>query len=351
MSTRAWEATDVTRELADQVVVLTGASSGIGRETALQFAGHGTSLALAARDQAALENLATEVERLGGSALVAPTDVSDPDQMQALAEQTIDRYGRIDTWINNAGVALYATVEDADPAELRRVVEVDLLGAMYGAKAALPHLRRTGGTLVNVASALGRRAVPLQAAYCAAKAGILGFSEALRLELRDGDPVQVVDVLPSSINTPLFSHARSRLGVLPRPIPPVYEPQVAAQAIVAAARRPVRQVTVGGAGRALELLQRLSPALTDRLLAGPGRAIDRQRTELPDDGQDNLDAPAPGPWDTTDQWSTTGQFGRRSATTSPYTTLFGLHPGRGRLVLGLAAAALILGARRGGRRQ
>ncbi len=335
----------MTKELADQVVVVTGASSGIGRQTAWEFARHGSRLALAARDREGLETLAAEVTRLGGTALVVPTDVSDPDQMQTLAEQTVAQFGRIDTWVNNAGVALYATVEDTDPAELRRVVEVNLLGAMYGAKAALPHLRRSGGTLINVSSALGRRAVPMQAAYCASKSGILGFSEALRLELRDGAPVQVVDVLPSSINTPLFTHARSRLGVLPRPIPPVYEPPVVAQAIVTAARHPVRQVTVGGAGRMLEYLQRLSPALTDRLLAGPGRAIGRQRTDLPDDGQDNLDTPAPGPRDTT------GQFGRWSFGTSLYTTGFGLHPERGRLGWGLAAALLLARLRRGGRRR
>lgn len=128
----------MTKELADQVVVVTGASSGISRQTAWEFARHGSRLALAARDREGLETLAAEVTRLGGTALVVPTDVSDPDQMQTLAEQTVAQFGRIDTWVNNAGVALYATVEDTDPAELRRVVEVNLLGAMYGRKPPSP---------------------------------------------------------------------------------------------------------------------------------------------------------------------------------------------------------------------
>lgn len=337
----------MVRSIVDQVVVLTGASSGIGRETALAFAQRGTRLVLAARNREALGTLAAEVERLGGVAHVVPTDVSDYDQVAALAAGTVERFGRIDTWINNAAVATYGSVAQTDVAEIRRVIEVNLLGQIHGVKAALPHLRQTGGgTIINVSSTLGKRAVPLQAAYCAAKHGVVAFDEALRMELRDaGVPVEIVDILPSSINTPIFEHARSKIGVLPRLLPPVYEPRVAAQAIVAVAEKPVRQVFVGGAGRLFELGQRLSPSLMDWYVRGPGRVISRQKTDRPDDRQDNLYAPVAGPG------RTTSRTGQRSKSTSLYTTALGLHPARGRVLTGIALAAAVVALRRVGRRR
>ena len=325
----------MVRCLSEQVIVLTGASSGIGRETALAFARRGAKLALAARNQDALDTLAAEVERLGGTPTVVPTDVSDFDQVVQLAARAAERFGRIDTWVNNASVSTYGFLEQMDVAEIRRVIEVNLLGEIHGMKAALPHLREDGGTIINVSSTLGKRAVPLQAAYCAAKHGVVAFGEALRLELRHAKvPVHVVDVLPSSVNTPLFEHARSKLGVLPRPIAPIYEPRVVAETIVAVAERPVRQVFAGGAGRLLEVGQRLSPSLVDRYLLGPGRIVAGQRTDQPDDGQDNLDEPSKG------SGQSTGQFGQESKSISLYTRAFGLHPVRGRL----AAAAVLAGA-------
>jgi NAD(P)-dependent dehydrogenase (short-subunit alcohol dehydrogenase family) len=222
----------MVRPVGEQIVVLTGASSGIGRETALEFGRRGATLVLAARNKEALDTLVAEVERLGGEAVAVPVDVGDFDQVTELAAQAVERFGRIDTWVNNASVSTYGTVEQMDVDEIRRVIEVNLLGEIHGMKAALPHLRRTGGTIINVSSTLGKRAVALQAAYCAAKHGVVAFGEALRLELRHAKvPVAVVDVLPSSINTPLFEHARSKLGVVPQPIPPVYEPRVVADAI------------------------------------------------------------------------------------------------------------------------
>jgi len=327
------------RNVADQVVVLTGASSGIGRETALRFASRGAKLVLAARNKEALEAVAAEVRRLGGEALVVPTDISDFDQVSELAARAVERFERIDTWINNASVSAYGTVEQMEVAELRRVVEINLLGPIHGMKVALPHLRHSGGTIINVSSTLGKRAVPLQAAYCSAKHGLVAFGEALRLELRhDKVPVRVVDVLPSSINTPLFENARSKMDVLPRPIPPIYEPRVVAETIVAVAERPVRQVFAGGAGRLLDVAQRVSPSLLDWYLLGPGRIFDGQRSDRPDAEQENLHQPSPG------LGRSTGQFGQKSKSTSLYTRVFGLHPALGRstaaLVLVGAAAAL-----------
>jgi NAD(P)-dependent dehydrogenase (short-subunit alcohol dehydrogenase family) len=336
----------MARQLAGHVVVLTGAGSGIGRETALEFARRGADLVLAARNEEALQSLGREVERLGGRMLAVSTDVGDYDQVTELASRAAERFGRIDTWVNNASVSTYGTVEQMEIAEIRRVVEVNLMGEIHGMKAALPYLRQTGGTIINVSSSLGKRAVPLQAAYCATKHGVVAFGEALRLELRnDQVPVHVVDILPSSINTPLFEHARSKMGVLPKPIPPVYEPRVVAWAIVSAALRPVRQVFAGGAGRLLDIGQRISPTLVDWYLSGPGRVVDKQVSGEPDDGLDNLDEPSRGAGETT------GRFGQRSKSTSLYTRWLSLHPARARSAAGLALIAALVLVRRVGRRR
>jgi short-subunit dehydrogenase len=334
-------------KLPDQpVVVITGASSGIGRETALMFALRGARLVLAARSDDALKTLSDEVHRLGGRAEIAICDVAEFDQVHRVAELAAHRFGRIDVWINNAAVSTYGTAEQMEIEEIHRVLHVNLFGQIHGMKAALPHLRLSHGTLINVTSVLGKRAAPLQAAYSAAKHGIIGFSEALRVELRHGNvPVDVVDVRPSGINTPLFEHARSKIGVRPQPIPPVYEPRTVAEAVLAAADKPVREVVVGAAGRMLEIGQRLSPALVDWYSLGPGKMIESQYTDAAGDGQDNLFAPMPG------TGRVAGQFGSRSKSTSLYTMVFGGHPARGRI----AAAVAILGAgwllRRAGNRR
>jgi NAD(P)-dependent dehydrogenase (short-subunit alcohol dehydrogenase family) len=344
-STESQKTESQKKELTDHVVVITGASSGIGRETALEFGRRGARVVAAARNQAALQTLADEIGRLGGEPLPVVTDVSDFDQVSALASRAADRFGHIDTWVNNAAVSTYGTVEQMDAAELHRVVEVNLMGEIYGMKAALPHLRRSGGSIINVSSALGERAIPLQAAYCAAKHGIVGFGESLRLELKaEHSPVRVVDVLPSSINTPLFSHARSKIGVKPKPVGRIYEPSVVAEAIIAAAKRPVRQVYAGFAGRLLAIGQRLSPRLTDWYLTGPGDAVAGQRTDQPDDRVDNLFTPSTGPG------STTGDFGQRSKSTSVYTRLLAPHPAIGRTATLAVIALAVMALRRGGSR-
>ncbi|MBT2521886.1 SDR family oxidoreductase [Arthrobacter sp. ISL-28] len=327
-----------------QVIVITGASSGIGRETALEFGRRGGHVVAAARNREALETLAAEIHRIGGEALPVVTDVSDFAQMAALARQAVERFGRIDIWVNNAAVSTYGTVEQMEAEEIHRVVEVNLMGQIYGVKAALPYLRESGGTIINVSSALAERAIPLQAAYCAAKHGIVGFGEALRLELRaDGSRIRVVDVLPSSINTPLFTHARSKIGVKPKPVGRIYEPSVVAEAVVMAAQRPVREVYAGFAGRMLTIGQRISPRLTDWYLSGPGDAVGGQRTSHPDEGTDNLFSSSTGPG------STTGDFGERSKSTSVYTRLVAPHPAsvRAAVMAGVAGAAIVL--RRAGR--
>jgi NAD(P)-dependent dehydrogenase (short-subunit alcohol dehydrogenase family) len=321
------------RALSQQVVVLTGASSGLGRETALQLAQRGATVVVAARNDEALTTLCKEVERLGGSATAVPTDVSEWSQVHALARQAVDAHGRIDTWINCAAVSLYGTVADVEVAEIDRVLDVILRGQIYGMKAALAVMQPAGtGTIINVASALGVRSVPLQSAYCAAKSGVRGFAQSLRMELEHEQvPVSVCTVLPSSINTPLFEHARSHLDVKPKPVPPIYEPSVVAGAILAVAQRPQDEVVIGGGGKMLTLVERFAPRLADQLLLGPGKAWSKQHTSQPPVETDNLFDASTGPG------AVDGSFGSNAKSTSVYTELFELHPHRIRFALGAAA--------------
>src|SRR5918995_1544069 len=201
-----WSGGAMKRPLGEQVVVITGASSGIGREAALEFAKRGARLTAIARGEQALQTLAAEAGRLGAEIHTVVGDVADWPTVERSAQETVDRFGRIDTWVNNAAVSVYATIEELSIDELHRVTDVNYLGQVHGVKAALPHLRAAGGgTIINVGSALSERAVPLQAAYCAAKHAIKGFTEALRVEMeREGSGVDVVLIEPASMNTPLF---------------------------------------------------------------------------------------------------------------------------------------------------
>jgi short-subunit dehydrogenase len=335
----------MARPIPDQVVVITGASQGIGRETALQLAVQRASVVLAARNEEALRELATQVERLGGRAEVVVTDVSDWPQVEALATRAVERFGRIDTWVNNAAVSLYGTVDILTAEEMERVIRVNLLGQMYGTLAALPHLKREGGgTVIHVGSALSARAIPLQAPYVASKHGIKGFAEAVRMEVeREGVGINIVLIMPSSINTPLFTLARSKLGVRPMPVPPVYEPRVVAEAILFAAEHPARDIVVGGSGKLLVEGERISPWLTDRYMVQGDRLFEQQRTDQPDDGHDNLFEPSTG------RGSTTGDFGEGSKSTSLFTRHLEYHPRRKRALTMALLVAAVVGIRRIGR--
>jgi len=333
------------RTISEQVVVITGASSGIGRETAIQFGRRGASVVLAARNETALREVAKEVERLGGGAHVVVTDVAEWDQVERLAREAVNRFGRIDTWVNNAAASEYATVEQMTVEEIERQIQVILVSQLYGMKAALPHLKRQRqGTIINNASGLAKRSVPLQGAYCAAKHGIKGFTDTLRLELEhEKSGVNITLLMPSSVNTPFFGHARSKLGVKPMPIPPAYEPEAVAEAILFVAEHPRRDIVVGSAGKMLEVMERISPSLLDRLMLARGTMFKVQRTDRPDDGQDNLFEPVGG------TGSTTGEFGRLSRSTSLYTRHLERYPNRKRVLLGLAAAGAVALVRRAGR--
>jgi NAD(P)-dependent dehydrogenase (short-subunit alcohol dehydrogenase family) len=256
------------KPIHEQVVVVVGANSGIGRAAALLMAEKGAKIVAAGRSREALERLADEIRIRGGHATAVTADVTDFNQMVELAAQAEGIYGRIDTWVHSAAVMMYASFEDTSPEEYKRMLDVNLLGQIYGAKAALPHLKKAGGgALIHLSSIEATRALPWQSAYAASKHGMVGFLDALRMELRKEDiPISVTNIKPAGINTPLYDKALTRLGVAPRPVPPIYTPDLVAEAILYAAEHPVREMSVGGAGKALALTQRFSPRLADGIL-------------------------------------------------------------------------------------
>jgi len=284
------------KPIREQVVVVFGASSGIGREAALQFARRGAKVVVAARGADGLNSLVEEIRQHGGEATVVVADAALFDEVSRVAHTAVETYGRIDTWAHLAAVSIWASFEQTTPEEFRRIIEVNLLGQIYGAKAALPHLMREGrGALIHVSSVEARRALPLQSAYAASKHGITGFVEALRMELEhERVPISVTEIMPATINTPLFDKARTKLGVKPKGLPPVYPPSLVAEAILDAAEHPTREIPVGGAARVILATQRLSPRLADRLLERTG--FEGQRSDRPKSAEapDNLLVPLPG---------------------------------------------------------
>ncbi|GGJ87249.1 hypothetical protein GCM10010123_16050 [Pilimelia anulata] len=252
-----------------RVVVVTGGSSGIGRATARAFVRRGWAVVVAGRDPAALDRVRDECGAYG-----VPTDVSDPDAAVALAAAAVDRYGRLDAWVNAAAVAAFGSVEATPPADARRVVEVNALGYLYGVRAALPHLRRAGGgTIVNVASAVGVLGHPGAAGYAMSRFAVRGLSASLRQELLLARErrIAVCTVLPASVDTPLYRAAANHSGRVVRALPPVYRPGRVAAAIVGLPDRPRRTTYVGAAGRAAGLAYRLAPALVDRVYVAHAR--------------------------------------------------------------------------------
>ena len=321
-----------------QTVVITGASAGIGRATARLFAERGANVVLLARGTTGLDATAADVEERGGRALAVPTDVADHTQVEAAAQAAEEAFGPLDVWVNNGFVSVFAPFTEIEPDEYRRVTDVTYLGFVNGTRAALQRmLPRDRGTIVQVGSALGERSVPLQSAYCGAKHAINGFTSSLRTELlHQGSGVSVTLVKMPAVNTPQFSWVLSRLPRHPQPVPPLYQPEVAARAIVHAADHPRRkQYAVGASTVATVLANKLAPALLDRYLARTG--FDSQQTDDPTPASrpSNLWEPADGK-DGHD-YGAHGIFDDHAAARSPYTALT-RHPAP--LTGGLLGAAL-----------
>ena len=282
--------------MSRRVVVITGASAGVGRATVQAFARTGARLGLLARGVDGLEAARRDVEHLGGEALIAPTDVADPAAVEAAADAVERRFGPIDVWINNAMVSVFSPVVHMEPDEFRRVTEVTYLGTVYGTLAALRRMRpRNRGVIIQVGSALAYRGIPLQSAYCGAKHAIQGFMDSLRAELlHDKSGVRVTMVQLPALNTPQFRWAKNRLPREPQPLPPIFQPEVAAEAILYAADHPRREMYVGWPTVKAIVADKIAPGYADHYLAQHG--YETQQTERPADAgrRDNLWAPVPG---------------------------------------------------------
>lgn len=254
------------KPIGDQVVVIVGASSGIGRLAALQFAKRGAKIAVSARSETGLKSLVEEIEAKGGEAFYVVADVSDFEQVKSIADLTIKKFGRFDTWIHTAAAFVFGTVELTEPAEYKRAIEVNLLGQIYGAKSALPFLKENGGALIHVNSAEAWRTAPYQSAYGASKHGIHGFLQVLRVEIEHEKlPISLTEILPGAINTPIYDKARNKMPFKLRAVPPVYHPRVVTDAILFAAENPAPELIAGSGGLGVILAERFSPRLADFL--------------------------------------------------------------------------------------
>ena len=317
-----------------KVVVVTGASAGVGRATARLFAKKGANVALIARGIDGLEAAKREIEAFGRRAIAIPTDVSDADAVENAAANTEQELGTIDVWVNAAMVSVFSPFLKMTSAEFKRVTDVTYLGYVYGTMSALRRMRaRNRGTIVQVGSALAYRSIPLQAAYCGAKHGVVGFTDSIRCELaHTKSDVKITAVHLPALNTPQFSWVKSRLPRKPQPVPPIFQPEVAAEAIVYAATHPRREIWVGVPTVAIMQAQKFLPGLLDLYLGKTG--YDAQQYDGPADPNrpDNLWKPLPG------DWGAHGEFDDRAHNRSWQSTL---NLNRRWIGLGLLAAGVL----------
>lgn len=317
-----------------EIVVITGASAGVGRATVREFARHGAWIGLLARGTEGLENARREVEEMGGRAVAIPTDVADPDQVEAAAERIENELGPIDVWVNDAMTTVFAPFKEIKPEEYKRATEVTYLGAVWGTMAAMKRmLPRDRGVIVQVGSALAYRSIPLQSPYCGAKHAIVGFTDSIRSELiHDKSHVHITVVHLPAVNTPQFDWCLSRLPRHPQPVPPIYQPEVPARAIFWAAHHRRREVYVGYPTVKAIYGEKFAPAYADRVLAT--MAYSGQQTDEPvsPDRPNNLFHPLPG------DFGAHGDFDNRSAPDS-IELWASTHKGTLALAAGLAAGA------------
>jgi NAD(P)-dependent dehydrogenase (short-subunit alcohol dehydrogenase family) len=322
------------KKVSDQVIVITGASSGIGLATALMAADRGARVVLNSRDEADLDQAVERIRTAGGQAIRVAGDVADPEAMRRLAETAVAQFGGFDTWVNNAGTSIYGAIEQVSLEDARRLFETNYWGVVNGTLAALPQLKQRGGTLINIGSILSDTGYPLQGHYTASKHAVKGFTDSLRIELEKvGAPVVVTLIQPAAIDTPYPEHAKSYLEVEPTHQPPVYEPDVVAQAVLTSAQQPERNVLVGGGAKLFNTTERYAPRLGDRFKEAT--AFQGQRSDRPPRNEDTLHAPRPG------DAAVRGRYEGHVMGSSAYTSAK-LNPERTLLGLAVAGAAVVL---------
>jgi short-subunit dehydrogenase len=330
------------KKVPGQVIVVTGASSGIGLATARHAARRGAKLVLAARNAQALDDLVREIEQSGGEALRVVADVGKLGEVQSIAQAAIERFGGFDTWVNNAGVSIYGRLDEVPVEDFRKLFETNFWGVVHGSLTAVAHLRQRGGALINLGSEVSDAAIPLQGMYSASKQAVKGFTDALRIELEEaGAPVSVTLIRPTAIDTLFVEHAKNYMEVEPQLPPPLYAPEVVAQAILEAAEHPHRDIYVGANAKLSSIMAKLMPRGSDYYMRK--RLFASQRTDRPARTHDTsaLDAPGVGLHERRGQAPVRRSSAYTAAATHPKTTTATLL-GAG------AAAALVWAARRNG---
>jgi short-subunit dehydrogenase len=316
------------KNLAEQVVVITGASSGIGLVTAKMAAKRGARVALVARNESDLRRAVEEIRGEGGDALYVVADVADERQVERVAEVAVREYGAIDSWVNNASTSIYGRLDEVDMSDKRRLFDVNFWGVVNGCRAALPHLRDHGGAVINIGSVLSDVAIPLQGIYSASKHAVKAYTDTLRMELEaEGAPIAVTLVKPASIDTPFFQHAKAYTAREPKPAPPVYAPEVVAETILHCCEHRTREINVGGAGVGFRGMRRHASRLADKYMEATQFEGQQYDEPVTPDREDNLYEPLAH--DGGERGGYPGHVMRSSLYTSAR-----LHP-----VLSLAAAA------------
>ena len=328
------------KPLNAQVMVITGASSGIGLATARMAAARGAKVVLAARDEAELGGIVEEITARGGEATAVSADVANPEDVERIAERALHAFGRIDTWVNNAGVSVYGKLLDVPLEDQRRLFDTNFWGVVHGCRTAARFMRTSGGVLINMGSVVSDRAVPLQGAYSASKHAVKAYTDTLRMELEhDRVPIAVTLVKPGAIDTPYYQHAKNYMSEEPAPPPPVYSADTVARAVCECAERPVRDITVGGGGRLMTAMGALAPRMADAYMERTMFA--QQRSGRPNDHRDSLHA-------TSDNGEESGGYEGHVMHSSVYTRAMLSDVGRALpfLALGAGVAAAVTAVRR-----
>jgi short-subunit dehydrogenase len=279
------------KRLEDQVIVITGASSGIGLTTAELAARRGAHVVLNARNEAELREVTDRINASGGRAISVAGDVADDETLELVAQRAVDEFGGFDTWVNNAGIGMYGKTWEMTLADKRRLFDINFWGVVHGCRAAVPHLRARGGALINIGSVASDVATPLLGIYSASKFAVKGYTDALRMELEhERAPVSVTLVKPGPTNTPFIEHARNYMDAEPEFAPPVFSPEAVARAILRCAERPTREIIVGGPNRVMSMVGTVAPRLMDVYMEN-ALFTQQQRKNEPADAWDSLDEP------------------------------------------------------------